>query len=283
MTTRDCPYYELQRQNPFRKPRWRWDRANDLVKSGCYYSKKRDDVATGIAVAYLRDTARCYSELRLRRVRDRYEHVHEAKQLWEDIDGRRLEIDARILARQNDVEIGLATNLPAVTIRAYADLFYDIRGRIDSTSYILFEVIGLRPPLPPSPAALMKSSAYFHGPAIIEPWLQYLGDGPNEADRTSAAGRLMANIDYFVAAHTLPDNAETRHSLVKLAPILMRNGSNSSKSVSAAKAFSESTLAIMAGLDLPDSVLPPFSYAPADREWRTDGCRTRQRKDRKAA
>ena len=50
MTTRDCPYYELQRQNPFRKPSWRWDRANDLVNRRRYYSKKRDDTATGIAV-----------------------------------------------------------------------------------------------------------------------------------------------------------------------------------------------------------------------------------------
>lgn len=123
----------------------------------------------------------------------------------------------------------------------------------------------------------MKSSAYFHGPAAIDPWLQYLRDGPNAADLTSENGRLAAAIDLFVAAHTLPGDAKTRRSLLRLAPFLLKNGANFPKSVSAAKAFSESTSRVLADLDLPDSVLAPFSYAPDHQGWRTDGCRTRRR------
>lgn len=283
MTIRRRPYYELQRQNPFRKPSWRWDRANDLVKGGRYYSKKRDDVTTGITVAYLRDMSRCYSQLRLKRVKDRYKHVDQARQLWEGLDDRRLEIETRILAKQNDVEIGLQMDLPAATVQAFRDIFFHIDDRLGATSYILFQVVGLQPQLPPSIVTLMKSSAYFHGPAVIDPWLQYLRDGPNAADLTSENGRLAAAIDLFVAAHTLPGDAKTRRSLLRLAPFLLKNGANFPKSVSAAKAFSESTSRVLADLDLPDTVLAPFSYAPDHQGWRTDGCRTRRRKDRKAA
>ena len=280
---REPPYCEYQSHNPFRPPDWRWDRANDLVNRRRYYSKKRDDTATGIAVRYLRDMARCYSELRLRRTKDRYKHVDQAKQLRERSDDRRLEIEARMLARQNDVEIGLQMDLPAATVQAFRDIFFHVDDRIDATSYILFQVVGLQPQLPPCPVTLMKSSAYSHGPAVIEPWLQYLRDGPNAGDLTSADGRLAATIDLVVAAQAVRDDVKTCRSLAKLAPILLTNGSNFPKSVSAAKAFSESTSRITADLDLPGSVLAPFSYAPDQQGWRTDGYRTRRWKDRKVA
>jgi hypothetical protein len=66
---------ELQQENPYRRPTWRWDRATDLVTTGQFFTAEQDDTATGIAVAYLRALARCNSELRLDRVQTYYQHV----------------------------------------------------------------------------------------------------------------------------------------------------------------------------------------------------------------
>lgn len=277
------PFYELQRNNPARKPTWRWDRANTLVETGQYFSKKRDDVPTGIAAAYLRDMARCLSDLRLRRVAARYEHVDGARKLWGAFDGRRLEIETRILARQNDVAIGYELSLPAETVRAFRDLFFHIDDRINASKFILFQVLGMHPWLPPHPVTLMQSSAYFHGPAVIEPWLRFLQEEPGATKLDSENGRLMAKIDFFVAARSLPQDAKTSLSLVKLAPILFNNGSNSSKSVSAASAFSKTTSRITTELDLPTTPLAQFSYAPTGTARLANRFGALDRENRRAA
>jgi hypothetical protein len=277
------PFLELQRYNPNRKVTWRWDRAHDLVNTGRYYSTKRDGQAVGIAVAYLRDMARCLSELRLRRVVARYEHVDRAKKLWEAFDGCRLELETRILARQNDVEIAYELSLPAETIQAYRDLFFHVDDRIDASNYILFNVIGMHPWLPSNPVVLMQSSVYFHGAAIVEPWLRYLQKEQNASNLNSEIGRLMARIDLFVAAHSIPVDTKTSLSLLRLAPILFKNGSNLSKSVSMARAFSESTAKIASKLDLASSALPPFSYAPVGPTRLTKRFGSGRQQNRRAA
>lgn len=280
MSTRERPYYELQRQNPFRQPSWRWVRANDLINRGMYYSQRRDDPSTGIAVAYLRETNRCLSDLRLRRMRERFRHVAQAHHIWQSAGATRLEVEARILARQNDVEIGLELKQPAATIQAYADLFFDIRSRIDATSYVLFQVIGVHPRRVPTAVQLMQMSSYEHGPLVIDPWFEYLRDGSTSTDLTSAAGRMAASINLLVEAQTLPDDAETQMSLLRRLPSLLRNTWKSATAVTATNAFRRSTDAIIDGLDLPPAALEPCSYAP---HATIAVYRTPRRQNRKAA
>lgn len=256
------PFYEFQQRHPGRLPSWRWVRAQDLVENRRYLSRKRDDRATGIAVTYLREMARCFSEGRLRRVAARFAHVHRARQEWEGLEGRRLEIETRMLARQTDQAIGYELNLPPETLQAYRDLFFHVDDRMHVRSYILYRVIGLHPSLPPGPVPLMQMSAYFHGPAVIEGWFQYLRNAAKLPPLSSESGRLLARIDHFVKVCALVDSPEIRLSLLKTGPFLFQNEGKPPQSVSGRGAFSRSTAEFLAGIPFLPSPQPPFTYAP---------------------
>ena len=255
------PYPEQQKLNPWRKPAWRWHRACDLIRTGQYLSRKRDDEPTGIAVQYIREVNRSLSELRLKRVRQRFVHVANALDIWQAGGAGQLEIESRILARQNDTEIGLSMNLPAPTIQAYADFFFCVREWIDANSYILFQVIKMHPSRPPTPMQLMQACAYHHGPALIEPWLEFLRDQSTSPNLTSAAGRMAASFDLLHTVHSLPDDAETTMRVCKHMPIFVKNEWRFATSAPATSAFCKSTDAIIGNMALPSAELEPFSYA----------------------
>ena len=139
-----------QRFNPVRHPAWRWHRAQFLVESRGYCTRRRDDRATSITVDYLRELSSASTEAKQRRVRSRYQHLDRARQFWEADDHRSLEVRSRLLARQGDVEIGLEMDLPAPTVQAYRDLFFAIDARIDASTYISLVVIGIHPLQPPT-------------------------------------------------------------------------------------------------------------------------------------
>lgn len=265
---RRLTFPEQQRFNPFRRPSWCWDRAQELIRTGQYYSRKRDDAATGIVVEYLREITQCRSELRLKRIKDRFRHLALAQDIWQSAGTRRLEIELRILARQNDTEIGLEMDIPAATSQAYRDIYFDIEDRIDSTSYILHRVIGIRPDHPPAPVQFAKACAYHHGPGIVAPLIVYLTQDNEAADLTSAAGRRTAAIDLLFRVHVLSDSEKTQRSLLKRLPFLVQNTSKFAKSVSAAAAFRKSTSEIMEELGFPYTRLAPISYAPPPKPSR---------------
>ena len=239
-------------------------------------SIRRDDQPTGIAVSFIRETSRCLTELRLRRVREKFRHVARAHDIWQAGGTEELEIQTRILARQSDVEIGLEISLPAETVQAYADLFFAVRDRLHAASYVQFQIIKMHPRCPPTVIQLMQMSVFVHGPHVIEPWFQYLQDDKTSSDLTSAAGRMMAAIELFVSAQTLPGDV----SVVKRLPFLLKNERKSAVSVPAAAAFRKTTHAIIGDLGLPRAKLEPFSYAPAAKPSQD---RTYQRNNRKAA
>jgi hypothetical protein len=243
-------------------------------------SRKRDGGATGIAVHYIRELAKCRSELRLRRVRERFRHVVRAHDIWQNGGTEELEIQTRILARQNDKEIGLETGLPPETVQAYGDLFFAVRDRLHAASFVQFQIIGMHPRRPPTLIQLMQMCAFVHGPHMIEPWFQYLQEDSVSRDLTSAADRMTASIELFVSAHTLPDDAETYMSVLKRLPFVFKNERKSAVSVPVTVAFRKSTHAIIVDLELPRVDLQPLSYAPG-RKPSPD--RTEQRDKRKSA
>jgi len=248
--------------NPWRKPTWRWDRAHYLVRTGRYVNRKRDDIPTVITVNYIREVNRSLTELRLRRVRERFRHVAGAHDIWQDAGAVGLEIQTRLLARQTDAEIGLEMGLPTPTVQAYRDIFFHVDDRIDASSYILFQVIGMHPQRTPTPVQLMQASVYHHGACLIEPWLQYLRDSRGSRDLSSAAGRMAESLDLLVSAHALPADSETGKSLARRLPVVVDTDWKFAVSVPAASEFRRTTDALIRGLELPPASLEPFSYAP---------------------
>jgi hypothetical protein len=279
---RRLPFFQREQNDPFRSPSWRWNRAVSLVEGGGYFSSKRDDVATGIAVHYLQDLRRCRSDRRINRVKRRYEHLDRALLIWQS-GADRFELEARILARQTDFGVGLEMVLPPATVQAYADLFYDIRPRISATRYIHYAVLGLQPGVVPSPAQLMHFSAYHHGPLVIEPWLQYLQADNGPYDLTTEEGRLMESISLFVALRSLPDDHALDSSFLRLYPAVGKHELNFPESISASKSFSASCARIASQIDLPDYLLPPYSYRPSKQAPRDGHRKSRQRELRGAA
>ena len=132
--TRECPYHEYQARNPFRSPSWRWNRAEDLVRRGRYYSKKRDDPATGEAVYYLRTRRRGEHDRPSSRWLERYSDLDTAHGLFEQNGLRRLELEARILARQSPAEIANAMSLRAGAIEKYQSVFFDLASIAQETA-----------------------------------------------------------------------------------------------------------------------------------------------------
>ena len=240
----------------------------------------RDDRATGIAVDFIRETNRCLSNLRLRRVTKRYRYMAQAKEIWDARTATRLEIESRILARQNDAEVSLALDLPGETIQAYNHVFFDVRGRIDATCYVLWQVIGVRPRVAYSAIQLMQLSAYRHGPDVINPWLRFLRDEDDGTNLASADGRFAASISLLVATHSLEDDEQTRKSLVKRSPFLLKNEWKFARSVSAERAFRASTEAIAKKLELPSTEVEAHSYAPTAK---TDAKPASTQEERKVA
>ncbi len=271
---------QQQRLNPYRRPEWRWQRANDLVRSGQYLSRKRDDLATKIGVEYLRGLDKCVTELRLKRFNERFRHVANAHGIWQGETPHRLEVEMRILARQSDVEISLAMNLPAATIQAYGDLFFHLGDRIDSNSYVMEQIFKWHPTHPPTRFQLVQACVYFHGPHLIEPAMDWLLDEGKDTNLNIPAGRLSASFDLLFSIHSLPECIKNQVKLLKLMPIWSKNQWQFSQSVSAAAAFRRSTTAIVGDFPFPEATLQPYSYAPTGN---SPSPRSRRRQYKQAA
>lgn len=256
----DIPYFQLLHLDPFRRPDWRWERAQYLVDQGKYFSTKRDDTATGIAIKYLREMGRRSSKGLKRRIHPRFSHVDRARREFEAANGHRLEIETRMLARQSDTAIGYQLDLPPETVQAYRDLFFDIEGRIEAKGYLLHEVIGFRSSSSADVIALMQLSAYLQGPEVIGPWMTYLRQGWNGVDLSTEQDRLLATIHIAVESQQLSESPVHCRTLARNASILLDSDSGPRRPVSVATAFSSLCSQIEANLPLPVAGLPPFSY-----------------------
>jgi len=108
----------------------------------------------------------------------------------------------------------------------------------------------------------MQLAAYFHGPAVIDPWLRYLQNHPNRIDLNSPEGRTEAVIDLFVRVQQLPNDEKTCLSLVTKSHFGRERGVRFMKSVSAKSAYAESTAILTREVRLPTPQLMPLAYAP---------------------
>ena len=148
------PFVELNEWDPYRSPRWRYDRAAHLAKTRskrqtCDYA--RDDEYVFSTFKFLRgwnNLARAsqYSanEARIAKLYPKYPGLYLAHQLFSQKSGDpiRYEVEARILARQTDEEISSKVSMHPEGIRWYELVFFNVRDRIDNEGYIGRQVIG---------------------------------------------------------------------------------------------------------------------------------------------
>lgn len=254
---------DQQRNLPSRPTDWRWQRAQQLAYGPRYFSKKRDDAATGIAMRYLRELNQSRSESKQLRIKKRYSHVTEALFLYQSWHRQRLEMEARLLARQSDTAIALALKIPAPTVQAYRDLFFDIDDRLQASTYISQVVIGVHPGRQPTDEQLFKLQAYSHGPQVIPVWLDYLAEGWDGTSLNTERDRSLATIWFYIQTVRLPIGELPPRDKDRQPTLLTKNRVNSVLSIPARQAFAQTfTHALRESLP-PAASLPPLSYAPA--------------------
>jgi hypothetical protein len=135
----------------------------------------------------------------------------------------RLEVDCRILGRQPAEVIAEMMEVPLTLVDAYKTYFFDVGDRIDAAACIAHHIIGMAPCGAAAPETWMKLFVYQHGPAAIEPWLDYLRHQHETHDLKTFEGWQRDAIDIFLRAQELSYAAEDAERLLKCFPIVMGN------------------------------------------------------------
>jgi hypothetical protein len=122
---------------------WRWGRAEELA-SGRGRRQGWDDEPTLAAQRFIARWSRVGGELAGPGLAGEDAAISGAVQLRHGQPRRRWELEARILARQTDEEIGSKLGVPAPVVAAYEGLFFSVRVKFAATDWIMANVIGPR-------------------------------------------------------------------------------------------------------------------------------------------
>ena len=170
----------LLRDGPCRPPDWRWRLANHLAASGRPPKRYRLDDGVYEVVRYLR---------RGRQLGD-WPTPAPSAQDWRPLSAalatyrlqpeRRLELEARILAREDTATIATKCGLDPAVIDTFHDVFFDIRPKLDHQSYVLSVIHGDKGSIfdEIDRPRLIKHQAYFGGPFVLEELLWYFAAAP---------------------------------------------------------------------------------------------------------
>ena len=101
MTKRETLEF-LKRYDPHRPACGRWNDAREYLKRGRRPVRGREPESVVLAVKYLKALEACRNDRDRRRVANRWPDLDEARCLAENDGPRRWEVEARILAGQND-------------------------------------------------------------------------------------------------------------------------------------------------------------------------------------
>ena len=185
-------YHEYQKDNPHRPVDWRWWRAQRLVEEGRYASQKRDDLVTCRAVHFLRALGRAGSRRARSGLARSLPHMFGAHQLRTGPWQRRLEVEARLLARQTPTDIAATVGATPEVITLYHDLFFDVEARIHASDYIMKAAVwkGARAGSRDHVAeALLRFAGYYGGMAVLNVMLLCL-NGSTVGDRQPTGSRV---------------------------------------------------------------------------------------------
>ena len=120
---------ERAHTDPFVRPCWRWETAQQLADDPGPVTQSDDPLIQDVAT-YLRTD----NELR-------FPAIHAAREIYEADGLERAEIEARILAGQSDAEIGKQCVQPPQLVAVYHDLFLWVRPYL-RTDWVISKTVG---------------------------------------------------------------------------------------------------------------------------------------------
>lgn len=168
---------DVSRDNPTRPPDWRWQRAMGIVDGTQPLPGRRFDGADGYnwikrAVNFKSAMLDAGSDqLAIRRLASQTPDIFWAYRIWDsDRQLMRWDIEAQILARSNDCEIGFACGIAEEVVLAFEALFWNVREKLVHQRYILHCVMGEAVQRGLSDREydlLWKLYGYFYGPHML--------------------------------------------------------------------------------------------------------------------
>ena len=169
--------------DPWPEPARRWLRAGYLLRHRLWpFWGGRDDPATWAAWRFRRGLRRCHCAAGRRRLARRYPALAEAHCLYRSAEPlRRAELEARLLAGEDDATVAAKVGLSAPGVAMYHDVFFDIRPRLGADFYILDVVLRGQAWYVPDPddhGLLLKLFAYQLGAPFIDKLLDVFNDPP---------------------------------------------------------------------------------------------------------
>lgn len=206
-------YHEFQAVDPTRQLNWRMRRARWLARRKRDGDPRYDDTETLRALRYLRAKRDDNTE-------EGFADIELAEEIHNGNKARRLEIQARLLARQTPEQVAKQLGLSAKAVVAYEALFFHIKDRLNATHWIIKRAIKGRvfsQSRESQPDVTAKSFAYFGGVRIAELVLPFLlhNTGPlTEPVRLDTAeGRTMEKARLAILIQSLPSDAQTNRRL----------------------------------------------------------------------
>ena len=215
--------FDILPNNPLRPINWRWLRAGQLA-DGALISRQHDDQWTKMAGQFRRRQLAATTPLAMqqlmsnRRLSDVFMATTLATETAPAYVSMRAELEARILATEDNYALSDRLGLRVGAIEAYCQLFFDVRARLPRKSFILHFVIGhsgAHQVNPSQYATLWKLFGYFGGPQHLDVLItgfeghdSLIGLTASEAMDTMISARQRQKM--MIATSTLPINIATQ-------------------------------------------------------------------------
>lgn len=222
---------QYAKSNPFRPADWRWQRTIGVLNHTQPNPTRRRDDAGGFK--WIRSALRfkiAYdacgdNDLRKFELADSDPALFWAHWMWQqDNHSIKSAVEAYILARQTDFEIGYNCGIPPQVVEAYEEVFFNVREKLNHREYILHCVLGpsIQKGLTESSYDLLwKMYGYFCGPHLLAGliskfpvpiWCQ-TPDAVSAAIQDDAISTLK--LKAAIATKTVPVNGHTQLALME--------------------------------------------------------------------
>jgi hypothetical protein len=213
--------------DPFRSPARRWLRCQYLLQHGRPHSCL-DDRQTWTAFRFLWAYQRCRDDAARGRLARHHPALAEAHAFFSSATPlARAEVEARLLAGQDDRGIADRCRLSAAAVMWFHDIFYDVRPCLHARYHITNVVIGPKAHADlteDDPDVLLKLFGYEYGPAAVDDLVRFFQRPPVVPARLDEMGFLelqelhhLLRIKAAILARRLPLQSSGRNKVLLLA------------------------------------------------------------------
>lgn len=133
--------------NPMRQVDWKWQRAVAIHEGSGMTTTRRRDTPQGHAwiqraYRFKNDLENARTDAARETVADNHYDIFWAHWIWSSENPMKYSIEAHILAREDNFEIGFRCGAAPAVVEAYEQLFFNVREKLQHRKYIANVVMG---------------------------------------------------------------------------------------------------------------------------------------------